>query len=259
MAMVLPSDMLFDMCARGEAVRNKCLFGPHGEASIQQYWEKEDPAFLASLGVAPSDLSTCVPLSFHEDGVPNWHDSTATFISFSTPMARGDSWATRCCVVGLMTSQMCTETRVAILNVITWDLRQLRAGVWPTTDHTGAQFAAGSFRAKRAGQRMGRFTATFVSWKGDLEAAMPAHSLQTRHYRCSWICDWCWASRTNSHLSCGDFSAIAQWRHTDCLHTLEDKSLWLQVPGYSRPRRLWDCAWQHLSNTGFCLPLLRWI
>ena len=89
-AMVLPSDMLFDMCARGEAVRNKCLFGPHGEASIQQYWEKEDPAFLASLGVAPSDLSTCVPLSFHEDGVPNWHDSTATFISFSTPMARGE-------------------------------------------------------------------------------------------------------------------------------------------------------------------------
>ncbi|CAJ1402263.1 unnamed protein product [Effrenium voratum] len=31
--------------------RNKCLFGPLGEASIQQYWEKEDPAFLASLGM----------------------------------------------------------------------------------------------------------------------------------------------------------------------------------------------------------------
>ena len=74
---------------------------------------------------------------------------------------------------------------------------------------------------------------------------MPAHSLQTRHYRCSWICDW--ASRTNSHLSCGDFSSNAQCRSTDCLHTLEDRSLWLQVPGYSRPRRLWDCA---LGNIG---------
>ncbi|CAJ1441805.1 unnamed protein product [Effrenium voratum] len=36
--------------------------------------------------------------------------------------------------------------------------------------------------------------------------------------------------------------------HTDCLHTLEDKSLWLQVPGYSRPRRLWDCM--HLIHLG---------
>ena len=96
-AMVLPSDMLFDIRARGEAVRNKCLFGPHGEASIGQHWGKEDPAFLASLGIASSDLSTCIPLLFHEDGVPNWHDSTATFISFSTPMAPGHRFAAIAC------------------------------------------------------------------------------------------------------------------------------------------------------------------
>ena len=59
-------------------------FWPSREASVGQYWGKEDPAFLASLGIASSDLSTSIPLSFHEDGVPNWHDSTATFISFST-------------------------------------------------------------------------------------------------------------------------------------------------------------------------------
>ena len=51
--------------------------------SVGQCWGKEDPAFPAGLGAASSDLSTCIPLSFHEDGVPNWHDSTATFISFS--------------------------------------------------------------------------------------------------------------------------------------------------------------------------------
>ena len=94
---------------------------------------------------------------------------------------------------------------------------------------------------------MGRFTATFVSWKGDLEAAMPAHSLQTR---LQMLLDlWCWASRTNSHLSRGDFLTNAEWRSTDCLHTLENRSLWLQVPGSSRPRRLWDCA---LGNIGWC-------
>ena len=144
---------------------------------------------------------------------------------------------------------MGTDTRAAILSVIAWDLQQLRAGVWPTTDHTGAEFPEGSFRANRDGQRMGRFTATFVSQKGDLEAAMPAHSLQTRHYRCSWICDWCWACGTNSHLSCGDFSTNAQWRSTD----------WRTVPcgfkclAFLGPADCGTAPWATLGRRFFCL------
>ena len=53
-------------------VAKSCLF-EDGPDAIGDYWSKEMPSHKARLGLSDEDLATCVPLWFHEDGVPHWH------------------------------------------------------------------------------------------------------------------------------------------------------------------------------------------
>lgn len=199
----------------------------------------------------PSKQRTAIPLMIHEDGVPHHHDDTCVFWSFCTPMAIGDSWATRMCIVGIPGSRVHTTTRQKILEVLHWDLDNLRAGVHPLKDHENNEFPLESPRRNLAGQRiLGGLTAVFSAWKGDGEASVSAHRLdiEKRYYRCRTICDWCWASQTDEYLTYGDWTANANWRGTLCEETLPDPSPWKVLDGYSRKRRYWDVL--HILHLG---------
>ena len=193
-----------------------------------------------------------VPIMIHEDGVPYHHDDTMVLWSWGTPLSIGNSWTSRTCITGIPTSRVCKETRQEILQVLKWDLQTLAQGVYPSTDHKGNAFPDGSARKLLAGQRViGDYTAIFTHWKhwkGDSEAAVSAHALWKRHYRCNLICDFCWAHASNSWLSYGDWGVNARWRSTMCIDSLVDDSPWCAIKGFSRRRRLWDLL--HVVHLG---------
>ena len=54
----------------------------------QDWCNKEaDTVYFDALEMTRTQLiaGNYLPLVFHEDGVPNWHDASATFWSFSVP------------------------------------------------------------------------------------------------------------------------------------------------------------------------------
>ena len=224
--------------------------------SLRSWWENEhDNIYLQELGLSKSELieQHYIPLVFHEDGVPNWHDSTAAFWSWSCPCsAVADAMTNRFAIVGVETALLTPEARRIsriLAKVIGWDLESLRSGVYATCNHEGAQFADGSLRSRRGGAPM-RAKAVFAFWKGDAEAHVKSHFLE-RHYGARMICDWCAALRTAA-VPYADFRSTALWRRT-CDYEGDTRqheaSPWLSVRGYRKRRRCFDLM--HLCHLGF--------
>lgn len=152
-AFVLPSTVFAELFKRGPKVFKTSLYDL---CSPSDYWSREDPEFLAKIiGDGSSDMSQVIPIHFHEDGVPRWHNESATFYSWTTPMATGGSWVSRHCICGLGSSCITRETRAAVLEIIAWDMDSLRSGRWPVSDHTGAPFRPGSRDTWLVGARVG--------------------------------------------------------------------------------------------------------
>ena len=197
-AFVLPSTVISEIFARGPSVMDPCLFGPKGSSEVLEYWRTEDEDFVQLLG-GVQNLACTLPLDFHEDGVPRWRGETATFYSWSTPFSIGGSWVSRHCFVGLTTSSITKATRSAILDILSWDLCALKAGVFPSHDHLGKPFASESAAGKRAGKAIAvspsgsLWTACFSHWKGDQEASAAAHDAgiynNHRHLRLPFATD----------------------------------------------------------------------
>ena len=238
-AFVLPSDMLAAMYRKGDSVMNQCLLGAGGADDIARYWLEEDQSFVRGTGLSEEQLRFTIPMGFHEDGVPKWHDESAVFWSWMTPLTTAASLVSRSCIVGVSSSKVCRATRQSVLDILVWDLKSLRQGLWPASDHTGMPFPPNSLRGRRAGQPIaGPWRAVFAFWKGDQEAVVEAHRVRN-HYRCNFICDWCYASKKIAYLAYGDFQDNANWVDTSCVDA-PDPSDWCAVEGYSRTRRLWD-------------------
>ena len=221
--------------------------------SLRSWWENEhDGVYLRDLGFSKSELISqhVLPLVFHEDGVPNLHDSTAAFWSWSVPTSAVASAITnRFAVCAVETARLTREARAVIARVISWDLESLRAGQYATCNYDGSQFADGSKRAKLAGTQM-RAKAVYAWWKGDQEAHVKSHFLD-RHYGARLVCDHCGAMR-GAVVPYADFTRAALWRSTcdyegDTRHL--EASPWTAVTGYRKRRRCFDLM--HLCHLGF--------
>ena len=84
MSFVLMSDFLHDVYSRG---KDRGPLVAHAN-SLADWWAMEtDNIYLQNLGLTRDELrdSIVLPLVFHEDAVPNWGDTTATFYSWSVP------------------------------------------------------------------------------------------------------------------------------------------------------------------------------
>lgn len=178
---VLPSDIIDYVLTHGSGSATQSSFYSNGRSAVFEYWMNELQTHVDRLELKPEEFATTLPLMWHEDAVPHWHGSTGTFWSWSTPLAFGGAWSSRHCFVGLTTSSITQATRRAILNILQWDLKVLRAGVRATCDHLGHPFQSGH-RAKLSGQPLA-MKAAFAYWKGDAEARFTAHDLQLYIFR----------------------------------------------------------------------------
>ncbi|CAE7347248.1 unnamed protein product [Symbiodinium sp. CCMP2592] len=149
---------------------------------------------------------------WHEDAVPNYHDESAAFWSWSVPLNEKGSLLSRHCFIGLPSSRICAKTREAVLAVLEWDLRSLKTGCFADRDHLDVVFPENSFRGKRAKTPiMGDKRAIFSWWKGDQEAHMLSHRLR-RNYLTNNCCDLCLAQKRLRGLTYADFTMAANWR-----------------------------------------------
>ena len=230
----------------------ECLMNT--ETTLEEWWRNEtDPQ------VACAEPGWTFPIIVHEDAVPNWHDTSATFWSWCSPLCLGGSWTSRNCIVGLPSNRICRQTRESIARVVAWDLKALARGVWPAEDHLGSAFDDSSVRGRRAGSAiMGPFKACFSWWKGDMEAHVHSHQ-QQRSYTKNTICDHCWAMKNDLALCAGDFTQSAGWRLT--VEKPGDggppgESPWLAVPNFSKHRKLYDRVLAHLLFQFFIMGMV---
>ena len=201
---------------------------------------ERDSVYLACYDNA-HPYAQSYPVVFHEDAVPNYHDESACFWSWSVPLNGEASLLSRHCFVGLPTSRIQPATRAAIVDVLRWDMQALMTGIFPGSNHVGMPFPADSARGKRAGQWImeGR-RALFSLWKGDMEAHMKSHNLE-RHYLRNSICDLCMAQRRSLGLTFGDFSRCAYWRRTlEARAPCQDATPWRSICGFHKHRRTFD-------------------
>ena len=161
---ILPSAVLAEIHKR--SLENSCLnvFG----FDLGDFWGRAgDEQFFAAF-CDDHPWSRTYPLVIHEDGVPNYHDETATVYNWSIPLNKDGSWLSRNAIIAIPTSRMTNRTREALLDILSWDLKNLETGRYPHLDHAGRPFPANSIMEKRAGQQILPMDcrAVFCYWKG---------------------------------------------------------------------------------------------
>ena len=220
--------MLHECQTRG---RMSDIYGASGFSSLYEYWNQEDEAWIIKQGFRNS-MATCIPLNFHEDGVPTFREESYSFWSWMLDCMRKrlNSWSHRLCLVPGALSAGKEHKRV-----VSWwwacqvpgrchrqklRSRPLSAGMCATFKSTNglvktiwavralaelrniqvvcisfclqlahcSRFPQGTADAERAGQPILQWglTATFCTWKGDLEARVSSHDLRERQYRSSF-------------------------------------------------------------------------
>ena len=120
-------------------------------------------------------------------------------------------------------------------------------------------------RALKAGQSIcGGWRGAFDSWTGDWKERALSHCFIRRNYQSTQVCDQCLAvkpfARTPErllHLVFTDFSETAPWRstlqsHDDYLQNtpVDQRTPWLDIPGFVISRVKWDSAHTILLGTG---------
>lgn len=198
-----------------------------------------------------TDTSHTMPIVWHADGVKIFRNQKAWVYSYSSMVKKNDVAVQSKMVFIIMKDSAMSkpDAHDALGKIIGYVMTVLQTGLFPTVDHLGNPFPAGSIEAKRAGKPFALssvqrpWRAAFCAWKGDLEARVQIHKL-VRNYMSNAICEHCAASRT---ISFGDFSEHAAWR--DCrfnhqqylmLTNPSRHSSWLNVPGWTKDRNLDD-------------------
>ena len=120
-------------------------------------------------------------------------------------------------------------------------------------------------RALKAGQSIcGGWRGAFDSWTGDWKERALSHCFIRRNYQSTQVCDQCLAvkpfARTPQNLLrlvFTDFSETAPWRSTLQSHDeyvqntpVDQRTPWLDVPGFVISRVKWDSAHTILLGTG---------
>ena len=198
-ALVLPSDVLHEI--HQLELQDDILVNLN---CSPKNWRENDHDIdkVAAFG-AEFPFEETYPLVFHEDAVPNWHDESAVFWSWSVPLNGSECNISRHCVIGLPSSRVAPQTRHAICSILRWDLMSCQLGIFPEIGHDGNALT-GSRLAKANKPIMGGRRALFSFWKGDMEAHKVSHNL-ARNYLRNFLCDRRMAQKNNLGLTYIDF------------------------------------------------------
>ena len=215
------------------------MLGPSGTCSASSYWCEFGRSMNDHVLSSP-DMASTVPLWVHSDGGEVFNTTEFSIFSWSSALVQDINPFDYKNLICLMPEEwkVKRETDAAIIEFISWSLRVLEAGVFPSTDHRGRPLTG--HRQLMAGQPIaGGWRASLVGTLGDLKEKTKIHRLK-RNYACNFFCDKCLCCR---HMECGngyDFRASAMWRMMPVSHELYlrttpvgDRSPWCNHPSWS--------------------------
>ena len=213
-----------------------------------QFWEHcEGMGFFNQLGLDASAYASCMPLSFHADGVKVYKNQKAWIYSVSSSCRKGPSMTTKFVYLIVRENQIVkNKTHDSIGKLSGYIMDVLSTGRFPLYDYEGSEFPTGSMAARRAGELFaGGWSFAFASFRGDWEARVIIHKL-TRSYRSKYICEHCMASYSDA-FTFADFRQTAasqsvRFSHNDflLLSSPQNQSSWLTVRGWTKDRNLED-------------------
>ncbi|CAE7776529.1 unnamed protein product, partial [Symbiodinium necroappetens] len=212
-----------------------CMYEDHGEAFVRNvcgdeetrlgFWDRmrtvPHPAWEGHP-VQTRDLKGAIPIAVHGDEVPiagigkQWSKKLLN-VSWSSLLGESSTKSTQYWCFGLIEKTGIKEgpkaTMQQLWKIFAWSLTALWLGYWPTRDHEGRRFPAGSIQAERAGQALaGGFYGVLWSLIGDLDYF--TQILQLPNYNNATMpCPLCRAS-LSGNLTWSNFSSTAPWRAT---------------------------------------------
>ena len=226
-----------------------------------QFWEHcEGLEFFNQLGLDASQYASCVPVSFHADGVKIYKNQKAWIYSLSSSCRKGPSMSTKLVYIMVRDNQVIKgKTHDSIGKLTGYIMDILSTGKFPHYDFDGSEFPAGSPESRRAGATFaGGWTFGFSAFRGDWEARVIIHKL-TRYYRTTYICEHCMASYKND-FSFADFkttaaSQLVRLSHSDflALNPVHDQSSWTSVRGWTKDRNLEEPCIYSINLLSFSL------
>ena len=187
--------------------------------SCRELWLHEHP--LHSL-LKSSESSGVAPLALHGDDIAMRRGLTpvnSMVMSLSSPLScdRFDAVLLLACVPLKRIVPGPDGSLEHIYRALRWSFAALARGVYPCTDHTGAEFTS-PHRRQKANTPI-RCRGCLVDFLGDWKFNKEALRLQ-QHYNKQWMCHECWASKLPGPLNLanvrpGAFEARPTRSHRD--------------------------------------------
>ena len=187
--------------------------------SCREPWLDEHP--LHSL-LKSSKSSGFAPLALHGDDIAMRRGLTpvnSMVMSLSSPLScdRFDAILLLACVPLKRIVPGPDGSLEHIYRALQWSFAALARGVYPCTDHTGAEFTS-PHRRQKADTPIG-CRGVLVDFLGDWKFNKEALRLQ-QHYNKAWVCHECWASKRPgpmnfANVQAGAFEARPTRSHQD--------------------------------------------
>ena len=212
----------------------------------QEYWQNvRHLEFFQKLELEEEDFATCIPISWHTDGVKIYRSQKAWVYSYAACTRKGPSLESKLLFMLFRDCQMVkpdTHDETGLL--VAWCMDVLRTGNFPECQYGGAPWPDGSLEAKRAGMPYaGGWKAAFAAFKADLEARAMVHKM-VRNWASNSICEHCLASKV-AGLTFGDFTETAAYLNYQLSHDEflelnppDRQSTWIHVKGWTKDRNL---------------------
>lgn len=174
---LLPHELFATIYARFPQVFTKDILGGSAD-NPAKFWEaaKDHPSMIGHPMLRKRDpFSKAVPIALHGDGVAvsgcgrSWSRSVDVY-SWASLLSYGETLTTNF-MIYMMYANLITEASMKeFWALLTWSFYWLFVGRWPSRDHNGKEWPAGSEEASKAGTHLanGYYGVLFVV-RGDLE------------------------------------------------------------------------------------------
>ena len=193
----------------------------------------------------PADLSRCIPLAFHGDGVQvtglgkTWADGVDCW-SMQSLLRQEESGLSNA-IVTMVPYHLMKDNKDNLFACLQWSLQSLRDGRWPSRNKDGRPFQPHSLDAKRAGLPLANgWRGIALGLRGDLDFIVK--SLDGPNYGSGEPCSLCAATAENWN----DLRVTAPWRQQS--RTFQSTCRLFEDVGLNLGRLLPD--WMHSKHLG---------
>ena len=219
---LLPHEVLWQLHQQGGEIWQSGIVGPDGASAFERFWQAEfdctpeDPIF--NHPDAEGQFKLHVPIGLHGDDVRDLKDCKVLVLTWNSVLSRASSIDSRWVFSIIAHRQLLPRsTMFQLLDLLVWSLQWARRGIFPTVDHKGRPWLAGSWRAAMSGQPIAGATVeasyklAFVQLRGDCEFLERA--MKWQHYRNVELCHRCWCNSVSPMpQGLAPAASAASWR-----------------------------------------------